>query len=246
MARGKTLTWLLDEVRAEARLSLNPAHNAQVRDTHVRMLQSQQERLWEDFTWPHLIVHRYIPVQAGSRFYDPNGAINLAGDLATDLHIDNITKVEFKSDGEWMPVTHGTNAGHYAAHDSDLNAQSWPVCTWQASEEDQIEIWPIPDTTATAATLEGYLRLTGMRNLRPLVDAEDRCDLDGRMLAMYVAGFILAAQGAKDAQIKLEDANKRRARLGGLQIKTKSFKMFGLGQDYRRRRPVITRYIPAE
>ena len=39
MARGKTLLKLLNDLRHEARLSQNPAHNAQVRDSQVATLQ---------------------------------------------------------------------------------------------------------------------------------------------------------------------------------------------------------------
>ena len=54
--RGKTLESILNSVRAEARLSLLPANNNQVRDSHVILIQREQERLWEDYNWPHLRV----------------------------------------------------------------------------------------------------------------------------------------------------------------------------------------------
>ena len=81
--RGKTLGDLLTKFRGEARLSLNVAHNAQVRDTHVMLLQRIQEWLWEDFAWPHLCVERDIELAAGQRYYD----------TPEDLDIDRIEKI---------------------------------------------------------------------------------------------------------------------------------------------------------
>ena len=65
MSRGTTLVKLLDDLRAECRISLNPAHNRQQRDVQVKMLQRKQEWLWNDFAWPHLRVERFIDLQAG-------------------------------------------------------------------------------------------------------------------------------------------------------------------------------------
>jgi hypothetical protein len=246
MARNKTLVRILDELRVEARLSLNPSHNTEVRDPQIIMLQREQERLWEDFDWPHLRVTRFIPVQSGQRFYDPLHAINLAGTPTSDLTIDKLEKIEFKDGGAYFEVKYGIEAGHYATTDSDLGAESWPVCRWSFAEDDQLEVWPVPDADADADDHEGYLKLTGIRNLRPFVADSDRADLDSRLLVLYVAGNILAAQGAKDAQIKLEAANDLRGELLGNQVKTRRFKMFGIGSEPRPRRPFITRYVAPE
>ena len=94
MTRRVTLIRLLDQLRAEARLSKNPAHNSQVRDTHVDMLQRIQDRLWDDFDWPHLRVERLEIVQSGQRFYAP----------PADMLIDNIEKIELYDGGGWRPL----------------------------------------------------------------------------------------------------------------------------------------------
>ena len=76
MARNQTLLKILNDVRAEARLSLNPAHNIADRDAQIILIQREQERLWAEHDWPHLVVDRYIPLIAGKRFYDPRTAFN--------------------------------------------------------------------------------------------------------------------------------------------------------------------------
>jgi hypothetical protein len=235
MARGKTLTRLLDELRAEARLSLNPAHNNQVRDSHIILLQREQERLWEDFDWPHLKVERLIPVEAGQRTFSP----------PEDVSVDRILEIQFKSDGRWLPVDTGITPAHYAVNDSALDARSWPVTYWRVTEEDQIEVWPIPDQTGGEDEddeEDGNLKIIGIRNLNPLVADDHRADLDNRLIVLYTAARILAAAGSKDAPLVLNAADRHYAKLRGDQIKTTNFRMFNTGLHYRSTRPVITRY----
>ena len=238
MARDTTLVRLLDLVRHEARLSLNPAHNNQYRDHQVSALQREQERLWADHDWPHLRVERDITVYAGQRYFD----------LPSDLAVDRVEAIKVKSDGEWLTLSYGIGDGHYAAHDSDLDERSWPVQAWRIRQDGedppQIEVWPIPDQDTDATTGEATLRVVGIRKLRPLVADTDRADLDDRLLALYVAAGILAARGEKDAQFKLEMASKHMAALkGGLQKGVK-IRMFGIGEDAPNRRLIINRYRP--
>lgn len=245
MARNKTLEKLLTDTRAEARLSLDPAHNVQTRDSHINLIQREQERLWEDFAWPHLRVHRFIPLQAGQRYYDPDAALMEDGSTpAQQITIDRIERIEVKSDGQWLPMEPGIGPDHYAAHDSALNERAWPPRRWKISENEDLEIWPIADANADPADQYGYLRITGIRSLRPLAQAGDRADLDDRLITLYCAGALLAAAGAKDANIKLEAASRHYGRLKGSLSKTSDFNMFGTTLRPFRQRPYISRYKP--
>lgn len=232
MARGTTLLRLLDMYRAECRLSLNPAHNAQVRDTQVQHLQRVQEWLWTDFAWPILRVERFLETQNGQRFYD----------MPDDLDIDRITKFEVKHDDVYCPLDPGIDGQHYAAYDSDKDERQWPPQRWRISEDEQIELWPIPDTDFDPVTQEGRIKLTGIRKLRPLVDDGDRADLDDRLIVLYAAAEYLAGTGAKDAGLKQQQANARFVRLRGQQSPRRQFKMFGHTQDSHIRRVPIAVY----
>jgi hypothetical protein len=214
--RYKTLGSLVDDLRAECRRSLNPAHNNQVRDTQVKTIQHVQEWLWEDFTWPHLRVTRDIPLQAGQRYYD----------LPEDLDIDRVEMIEVRYNGRWMRLDTKIEACHYEQFDSDLGVRAWPIERWQIYEGEQVEVWPIPDTDADSDTLEGTLRVTGIKKLTTLVADDDRADLDSRLIILYAAADILTGQGSKDGSLKLSQANKLYARLrSGLTPRGK-FKMF--------------------
>jgi hypothetical protein len=122
-----------------------------------------------------------------------------------------------------------------AEWDSELDERSWPVERWQIAmneatgDEEQIELWPTPADNADATSREGYLRITGYRNLRPLIDDDDRCDLDSQLITKFAAAELLAASGAKDAQLKLDQANKLYAKLRGQLMPRQSFRMYGNG-----------------
>lgn len=232
MARGTTLGKLLDLYRAECRMSQNPAHNNQVRDTQVAILQRTQEWLWDDFDWPLLRVERFVPLQLGQRVYD----------TPEDLHIDRLTKVEVFFDGVYTPLCAGIDAPQYSAYNSELGEQQWPPQRWRITEDEQMEIWPIPDGNFDPVTLEGQIKITGIRKLKPLIHTDDRADLDDRLIVLYAAAETLAASGAKDANFKLDQAKKRDAKLRGHQTPRRQFRMFGVGQPERARRVPIAVY----
>ena len=243
MARGSTLEKVLTDVRIEARLSTGAQHNINTRDHHIGLIQREQDRLWEEFDWPHLVVDRFIPLQAGQRFYDPKAAFNEAGEPRDDVHIERVSRIDVKTDGEWLTLLTGIDAAEYAAHDSYEDERAWTPRRWRLYEDEMIEVWPVPDQDASDRQ-EGYLRITGVRKLRPLVQNGDRLDLDDHTVALFVAAAILAASGADDAQLKLELANRRLAAVKGRLSKRNSFHMFGVGGRPHVRRPFITRYKP--
>lgn len=234
MARGTTLVRLLDKLRIAAGLSLNPAHNDNDRPFQVGLLQDEQDRLWDDFDWPHLRIERQVPIQAGQRYYD----------TPEEIHVDRLEKIEFFSDGAWRPLDAGIGPEHYTAWNSDLDERSWPPRRWKIHEDEDIELWPISDQNGVAATREGYLKFTGIRNLNPLVDETDRCDLDDQMLVNFVAATILARDGSKDAQLKLQAATARYARLRGNMSPRQKFRLFGEPTDPALNRIRITQYRP--
>jgi hypothetical protein len=234
MARRATLSKLLNDLRAEARLSLAPAHNVQVAESHKIILQRIQERLWEEFTWPHLRVERFTPIQEGQRYFD----------TPPDMQIDRIERIEVFAEGEWIKLRSGIDARDYRFTNSDIDDRDWPPRAWKIHEDEDLEIWPIPNQDADTTTREGFLRFTGIRNLKPLVADGDRADLDDRMLVLYAAGEILGAAGAKDAQLKLDQANAIYARLKSNLTPSTKFKMFGVGSNDAPRRPHIFIYRP--
>lgn len=227
MARGTTLVKLLNDLRAESRISLNAAHNVQQRDMQIVALQRAQEMFWADFAWPHLRVERFIDAQLGQRYYD----------MPSDLDIDRITKIEVRADGVYSPLNWGIAAEHYAAYDSEMDVRSWPPRHCRITENEMLEVWPVPDQSMNVTSLEGRIKVTGIRKLSPLVADNDRADLDDRLLILYCAAEHLAATGAKDAQVKQDKANRHYQKLRGSLMPRKIFRMFGRDHEACRRVP---------
>lgn len=236
MARNQPLLKLLQDYRSEVRASQNPAHNASVRDAQVHLLQRVQDWLWDEVDWPHLRVERAIELQAGQRIYA----------TPEDMPIERVEKIDVRYGGDWCPLSAGVDATHYALHDSYTDERSWPVERWRVWEDDQIEIWPIPAENSAryvdpaSRELEGQLRLTGIRKLRPLVADNDRAELDDRLIVLYAASETLAANGAPDAEMKAQAATRRRRALEGHMSKRDTFSLFSAGQ----RRPAYRAPIP--
>jgi len=242
MALRTTLVNLLDDLRAECRMSLNPAHNPQDRDRQVKMLQRKQEWLWNDFDWPHLRVERFLDLQAGQRYYDLAAARDAQNVLRGDLDIQREIFVQVRDSSAYCVMQPHIGAAQYATHDSELDERSWPVTNWRISEDEQMEVWPIPDQNADPTTLEGRIKITGIRKLRPLIADTDRADLDDRLLVLHAAAEVLAAAGATDAQIKLDQANalylKLRGQLMPRRIHQNMFTTGTRGNRPRRGRPI--------
>lgn len=232
MARGSTLVKLLDDLRAELHLSLNPALNNQVRDKQVKFLQSTQEWLWEDFTWPHLRAFRNYALQAGQYLYD----------ISNDFDIDRIEKIEVKVSGRWLPLDPGIDARHYALHDTELGQRASPIRRWRIAENEQIEVWPIPDTNGDPVLLEGYIKVTGIRRLRPLIADSDRCDLDSQLIYLYAAAK--SAPATQEGKFALSLANKRLSKIKGNLTPRRQFKMFGVGRRDHMHRPFVGQFRP--
>lgn len=223
MARGTTLLRLLDLYRAECRLSLNPAHQAAARDGQVNHIQRVQDWLWSDFDWPDLLVERYLEIQDGQRYYD----------LPDGVNIDRIKSLAIKRDDMYVPLHAGIDDCHYNAYDSEKDERQWPPRRWKRAEDEQIEIWPIPDSNYDSVSQEGRIKVRAIRNLSKLVDDGDRADLDDRLIILFCAAEYLAGQGAKDAQVKQSQAMAHYTKLRGQQTPRKKYRLFGCPPEDR-------------
>lgn len=221
MARGKTLLKLLQDLRAEIRASGNAAHNSSAREGQVVLLNRVQEDLYDKYDWPLLRIERNLDVQSGQRYYD----------TPDDINIDRLESIEVRYGQQWCPLHYGISADHYSAWDSDLDERSWPVERWQVYEGEQIELWPVPGANADTVSLDGRLKLTGIKKLVPMVADDDVAMLDDRLIVLHAAAETLGASGAKDAAIKLNKAQERERMLTSNMSKIKTFSLSGRDND---------------
>lgn len=221
MARNVTLEELIEQVRYEVGQTVQPGAGQGNADAIAHLLRRNQNRLHEDFNWPHLRVVRDETLAASSYSYG----------FPVDLDQGRIERVWAYDGATWHPVPYGISPEHYNTLDPDTDTRD-PVARWQVRENDSYEVWPTPATDGL------LLRFQGIAKLPPLKAAADRCALDGDMLVLYAAAEMLARQKSADAQAKLQAADRLYVRLRANSQKTDTFVMGGglsTGDDRLRR-----------
>lgn len=212
MARNKTLGECLTALRTKLRLSLNPAHNVSVRDTHVEVLRDTQEWLYDNYSWPHMRAERFLTPQIGQRFYDPKGCKKLDETntlvSAGDLSIERVTELRLRDGSVWSePLTPTIDTNWFNQYDSDTGETAWPIKAWRIAE-DNIEVWPIPDQDGNETTMENMLKVVGVRDLGSFRDEDDTADLDHQAIVLFAA-VELAPQKDKQGFMALAQQRMR-------------------------------------
>ncbi len=213
MARGTQLTVLIEDLRSEVGHSLQASLGKATRDVLINTLQRTQKRLWNDYSWPFLAVRRDINTASGQRYYD----------VPSDVVFERIERVEFKWGDQWHKIEYGIGASEYNQYDSDQDIRSYPVYRYDAYENNQIELWPIPNNNTNTTTGSGKIRIHGIKNLSTFISDSDTADLDDQLIVLYAAAEILARQKQPDAQNKLAQANAHYARLKARSSKSEMF-----------------------
>lgn len=220
MVRGVQLSSLLAQLRAETGRVQSVSVGTSEADNLKHTLRRVQRQLYIKYDWSHMRVQRTIQLSAGQRYYD----------FPADLDFDNIESVKLEYNGIYIPLERGINIDDYSAFDSNAAVpdRSNPTQKWDVRDTgsgEQLEAWPIPSDNSQK------IYLTGTKNLAPLVQESDRCDLDEDLIVLYAAAEILARQKSADAQAKLEMANNhlmdlmKRGKAGSKTIQV------GLGQN---------------
>lgn len=197
MARGTQLQDLVYNFRAECRQSTQLSVGTDSLPHVLQLIRRNQAMLYEDpgNDWAFLRMFVPINIQAGDRYYD----------APANLNIDRIEDVKIITDGSPLDVDRGIGFVEYAAQNPDLDVRSSPVQKWDlrwTGTKTQIEVWPKPSQTGS------QLMFKCLRPLRPLVDMSDVADLDDNLIVLWAAAEELTASKAKDAELKLQLAQK--------------------------------------
>lgn len=226
MARRTQLLQLVAQLRAETGRTQKITVGIDEVDNLKEMLRRVQEQLYDDNDWQHLRVEKSIVLSSGQRYYD----------MPSGLNFDRIETVKLWRNGDYYDIDRGIKLTDYNDYDSNADtparcdpAQKWDVRLPEGEDTEQIEIWPIPVTS------EQKLYFTGTASLDPLIEESHRAMIDDRLIVLYTAAEILARQGAKDAQAKLEQAKARFLTLKRNSVKASPTIQMGLGTTDRRR-----------
>ena len=175
------LSEMLNDLRAEANISLAPGHNLASRNAHIILLRRVQRELWLQATWPDQIVYRDTYTAAGQKTYE----------YPDDVDFESIQEAWIDPGGPVNNTGRTFTALVYGVGPDDRNFndegfQGYPD-KWQhySDNEDQFELWPVPDGEYT-------VRLKGMKRLGRLVEDTDKSTLDGTMIVLYAASELLA------------------------------------------------------
>lgn len=228
MARGTTLNILVEQLRLELQQAQSPALGQNARPAHIHALKTTQERLYDDWNWPHLRITRDVDMVAGSRYYN----------FPDDINPERAIKCQVKYNGVWQggDLSYGIDATHYNISDSDEDARMDPVARWQLYEGDMFEAHPMPATDGVCS-----LRFTGIKNLSPLIANADTADLDDTLIVLYAAVKLL---GEKAGKLKLQEAQTHYAKIKSNLQKRRWFIMGG-GLIRAREKTIIVRHATA-
>lgn len=216
MARGKTFGQIVDATRAEARMTNNPAAGLNANQNVRQVIARTYENLWDQTDWPHLEAAFEIQLQAGQQFYDiPSG-------VRAERLSEKAGYAYYPGDARRYPVTSkDIGWSEYNELEPSVSTQRLdPMRFWCLRADDRIEVWPVPATGWP--TVQNSLFLRGIRNVDPLVDDGDICQLDDRLVTLFAAAELM---GPEKGQPKLSQAQSLLARLTGKLNKRRTFSM---------------------
>lgn len=229
MPVGVTLLNLLNDLKAEANISMNVAHGVQARDAQVYLLRRVQEELYTQHDWPTLAIDRDVALSPGQRYYN----------FPADIDFAFVNSAVVRNATIWEELCFGIGSDELNTYNSDDDFRTFPPRNWDYNgDTGQFEVWPVPSQAGT-------LRFYGRKKLRPLAADTDTCTLDSTLIVLYAAAEMLARVGSEDAPLKLQKAQAHftaiKRRLGA--NKRKPFAVGAGGGDARSR--VGIDYIPS-
>lgn len=198
MPAGVSLNQLIEDLKAEAGISLNAAHNLSQRTPQVYLLNRVQRELYEAHDWPDFKVTRDVNLFTDQRYYD----------MPTDMDYDGVNDAYARYGNQWSKLAYGIEPEDMSIYNTDDGFKTYPPLKWASypDETRQFEVWPIPSE-------DGVIRFRGTKTLTKMVDNADLCELDATLIVLFAASEILAKAKAEDAPLKLQKAQAMFTRL---------------------------------
>ncbi len=196
MPRGRQLSQLLNQLQAEAGMSLLPASAVSSRDHRTQILNRVQARLYAAYDWDFAFIKRDVALTAGMRF----------ANLPVDIDFDRVNQANISqgtAGDDWRPLGYGIGDGCYRA--SGEGVQGCPE-RWAPAEEKQFELWPTPDG-------DYRVRFRGVKVLPLMVEDADRAVLDDTLIVLHAAAEVMKRAKLPDWEDKLREAQLHFTRL---------------------------------
>lgn len=199
MRSGVNRATLRREVQAEAGLSTDPGHSAQIAEKINAKLNRAERQMALKHTWPKQTMEREVTITANSQY----GALP----AAPSMNFTMVNTVWTIFGGDWLPVAYGIGAEQRSLYDT--TARVTPISRWEVLSPGaaayvvgvaEYEVWPISAQNET-------LRFTGERGAGNMDSDDDTCVLDGDALVQQVAGELLAKSAPELAQVCFANAD---------------------------------------
>ncbi|MEY9184697.1 hypothetical protein ABIG06_006245 [Bradyrhizobium sp. USDA 326] len=246
MPVGVQLSDLRRDLRAETGTSLNPAQGVQAQQSLDLVLDRQQRELWDAYNWPHLRFYVDVPLSQNQYIYAYPAAMPF--DQILNIYVAT------NSSSKWQRLDYGIKADMIGP----LGPNKGTPTRWANQVTvDTSGATPLTDPvgklaiTPTPSAAGMIMRIEGQAPLRPLTADTDKCVIDSKVIVLFAAAELLAAQKSEAAAMKLQKAQNHLRRLLQDQGADKRFNFnmggsqrFGIDPDKSRRYVPYLDYIP--
>jgi hypothetical protein len=222
MARGQLLSSIRALLKAEIRDYQGT--NTDLDTEYNYLLANKQRELASQWDWSFLKHDWDLSCTAGTRYFDIP-TVDTRGQ-SVDINFERPLLVNRLFASYYEPVYYGISVEDYNYRE-DTTEPLDPIQKWQlvtnaneASNPDEIEVWPVPATTHT-------LRFTGQRVVQALTSDSHKADLDDLLLVYSVAADILAMREQPNEPIMLKRATDRLNLLRGSMPTIEQCHVFG-------------------
>lgn len=228
MARGVALAELISNVRDETRRANSPSASPDDEASIRRTINHVYHVLGMSNDWPFLnTLFDGIPLNAGQRYYDfPDG-----------LDPNRVIEAKVYWGALYTTLDRGIGLLDYNAWNPTLNQRSAPMLKWDVrftGTTEQIEVWPLPDSTAQV------LQFYGTQAMPALVNNTDRCKLESEIIVLYAAAELLPKDAPdKDAKLELAKEALRLAKVRGNSAAGAEYRL-GVGHSEQKTFPRVT------
>ena len=229
---GKTLAEVVRKVKIYINDTTDSSNNA-LNEQFKSVINDQILNLQDEYRFEFLQFRFDIPEAAGQEYYP----------IPEDFDTSRIERVLQKFSSRWLTLTNdrGISTGVFNQFDSDKGETSSYPYLWALEDFDKaphIRVYPIPATNAVPND-DMILRVEGMRQLQELVEQDDICELDYRLVALSTAIVFEARRGrAENVQLLVSELGGVSKNLTNKEVNTSPFVISGAG----RRRPQMRGY----
>lgn len=208
MARGTILSTLRAYLKAELRDAQET--NTTLDAEYNYALANKQRDLLLSYDWEFLKHDWDLACGAGSRYLDI--PVTDTRGASVTINFERPIQVHRLYNSYYEPVAYGIGAEQYNLYEGVGESQD-PIQAWrfatntsEASDADEIEIWPVPVSAQT-------LRFSGQRNPVALTVDASKAELDDMLLVYFVAADYLAQRDQTNAPMVFKKAMDHLVRL---------------------------------